>query len=460
MVRSGRGRALQFGILGAAAVALLGLFLWRETGETTPVATPVVQASGAPGLQGGPVSEQAKSEWVLPEAPAKAADTDRDSVRKQAPAARAGDPTTRNEDGEGSYPGDRVDDATIIALHGNKPLTADHPHVAAAIKIQERNTDWLMAHPTVVGTAVGLNDKGEIALLVMTKVAGATDIPGVIEGLPVVLWQSGEIFSRNRIPKQESFPLQGDLSPRNHYGGKLIQKYDWPVPIGVSTGLTSADTPGYIMAGTLGARVKRGTEVFALSNNHVYADEHPAPAALTGALIVQPGTLDQADHGSAITSGAGGEVIGTLSTFVPILTNGSNNLVDAAIAASTTDQLGNQPPAKNWTPKSAPVGAALKMSVKKVGRTTGETSGTVKGINSTVNVNYGTTEAPVIAKFVNQIVIGNATFSAGGDSGSLIVKKTGNDPVGLLFAGSSSTTIANRIGDVLSALNVTVDGTP
>jgi hypothetical protein len=34
-----------------------------------------------------------------------------------------------------------------------------------------------------------------------------------------------------------------------------------------------------------------------------------------------------------------------------------------------------------------------------------------------------------------------------------------NRPVGLLFAGSSSgTTFANQIGDVLSALNVSIDG--
>ena len=46
--------------------------------------------------------------------------------------------------------------------------------------------------------------------------------------------------------------------------------------------------------------------------------------------------------------------------------------------------------------------------------------------------------------------------SISGDSGSLIVRRPGNRATGLLFAGSSTHTIANHIGDVLSALGVTL----
>jgi hypothetical protein len=94
--------------------------------------------------------------------------------------------------------------------------------------------------------------------------------------------------------------------------------------------------------------------------------------------------------------------------------------------------------------------------VMKYGRTTGATTGNVVGLNATVNVGYsrGT------ARFVGQIIIrGKGKFSDSGDSGSLIVN--GNRrPVGLLFAGSSNGyTIANKIGDVLAALGVSIDGT-
>ena len=85
---------------------------------------------------------------------------------------------------------------------------------------------------------------------------------------------------------------------------------------------------------------------------------------------------------------------------------------------------------------------------------TGWTSGVVDGINATVAVNYGQGK---IANFVGQLVITPGSFSAGGDSGSLILNGNGN-PVGLLFAGSSTITIANPINPILSRFGVTVDG--
>ena len=47
-------------------------------------------------------------------------------------------------------------------------------------------------------------------------------------------------------------------------------------------------------------------------------------------------------------------------------------------------------------------------------------------------------------------------FSAGGDSGSLIVTNGTQQPTGLLFAGSTTHTIANPIQAVLAALGVTI----
>jgi hypothetical protein len=98
------------------------------------------------------------------------------------------------------------------------------------------------------------------------------------------------------------------------------------------------------------------------------------------------------------------------------------------------------------------------LAVKKQGRTTGLTTGEVSGINATVTVSYGSVGT---ARFVNQIVITPGTFSAGGDSGSLIVTADENkNPVGLLFAGSDTHTIANPIGLVLDNFGVTIDNGP
>jgi hypothetical protein len=101
--------------------------------------------------------------------------------------------------------------------------------------------------------------------------------------------------------------------------------------------------------------------------------------------------------------------------------------------------------------------AAVGLNVMKTGRTTGWTGGMIAAINVTVSVSYGGGKT---ATFVGQIYINSTTFSAAGDSGSLIVAQpvVGGSPmpVGLLFAGSANSTIANPIGSVLNAFGVTV----
>ena len=100
---------------------------------------------------------------------------------------------------------------------------------------------------------------------------------------------------------------------------------------------------------------------------------------------------------------------------------------------------------------------AVGMSVAKSGRTTGLTTGTINSINTTVNVQY-TARCGEGKKFTvnytNQVVIGPGNFSAGGDSGSLIVtNNSSHNPVALLYAGSSTTTIGNPVGEVLTRLS-------
>lgn len=135
----------------------------------------------------------------------------------------------------------------------------------------------------------------------------------------------------------------------------------------------------------------------------------------------------------------------------------ANNTVDAAIAKFSgafgqTSLVADS----TYTPTNTPIAATLGMNVQKVGRTTGHTFGSVVGTNVTILVQY----SRGVARFVNQIEITTpGGFSAAGDSGSLIVLNGGSGPhpVALLFAGSSSSTIANPIGAVLNAFNVTVN---
>ena len=213
-----------------------------------------------------------------------------------------------------------------------------------------------------------------------------------------------------------------------------------PAPIGVSTGHPR------ITAGTIGCRVKDSSgKVYALSNNHVYAWENKATI---GDNVLQPGAYDGGTDPR--------DAIGTLAAFERIsISRYASNKIDAAIALSSVANLGNGTPDGSYgIPSVTTVPATINLAVKKHGRTTGLTFGKVYALNATVNVTYDSGTA----RFVNQIVITPGTFSAGGDSGSLVVTEDGNHPVGLLFAGSSSYTIANPINTVLTRFNVTIDG--
>lgn len=323
-----------------------------------------------------------------------------------------------------------------------------------AIAAQERHTDALMGMEGVVGTAVGARLDGKPVIKIYTEAAGVAGLPRMLDGVPVVVEVTGKIFARPKGPCSGP-PSQrppecdsggggggGDTgTTTNLCDGDPTARCERPVPIGVSTGHPA------ITAGTICCRVTDGDNVYALSNNHVYADENKAGI---GDAVIQPGAYD---GGSSPA-----DDIGTLAEFSPIDFSGGNNTIDAAIALSSLGDLGNATPSDGYgTPKSDPVQAAVGMRVRKYGRTTGQTNGRIDAINATVNVGYDSG----VARFVGQIIIRPGGFSAGGDSGSLIVARGGSNdgkPVGLLFAGSSIFTVANPIGAVLDHFGVRVDG--
>ena len=240
-----------------------------------------------------------------------------------------------------------------------------------------------------------------------------------------------------------------------------------PAPGGVSIGHKN------ITAGTFGCLVKKNDKLYILSNNHVLANSN---AANIGDEILQPGPHD---------GGLSSDQIAKLSEFVPIefaesgadpcgLANGVasflnglaamvgsktrlfqsrvqavENLVDCAIAEPLDpSEVKNEIlgiGAINGTAE-----ASLGMGLQKSGRTTGHTTDTVQQIDVSVTVSYGSSGK---ATFVNQIMAG--PMSQGGDSGSAVLNDN-KQLVGLLYAGSDTTTIINRIQDVFQALQVTL----
>ena len=227
------------------------------------------------------------------------------------------------------------------------------------------------------------------------------------------------------------------------------QTQAFPIELGTTGGnVNDLTIQGNIItccSGTLGSLVSRGGTQFILSNNHVLARSDQAK---TGEIISQPGLVDKRCMP--------GNTVAHLSQPAP-LTSG----VDAALAAvvlgavdptgSILDLGAGGPAPPSATPEMASVG----MTVAKSGRSSGLTCSSVQSINTATQITYQTScngGTTFNVKFNNQVVVGGATFSAAGDSGSLIVDSQTAGPVALLYGGSSNTTVGNPIQAVLTAL--------
>lgn len=212
--------------------------------------------------------------------------------------------------------------------------------------------------------------------------------------------------------------------------------------LGVSGGNVKDTSKAFCCSGTLGSLVQAGTTKYILSNNHVLAR---AGQAVAGEDVSQPGLIDSSCRPQTI-----------VADFTAAAPLGSN--VDAAVAQLRSGQMDETGYIEDiGVPSSAIVSPSVGLSVAKSGRTTGFTTGAIASINTSVSVQYqkncGSGKKFVVS-YTNQVVIGSSTFSAGGDSGSLIVtNNSSHNPVALLYAGSSTTTIGNPIGEVLAKLN-------
>lgn len=231
-------------------------------------------------------------------------------------------------------------------------------------------------------------------------------------------------------------------------GSPWHQERQRPLLIGASVAHYS------VTAGTIGCfplHQKTQKHVL-LSNNHVLAAED---RARQHSAITQPGSYDGGRRR--------GDQIGELLDWVPMKTSG--NVVDAAIASIGPDVTIDPTTIKGWGQltglRTNPVEPGDR--VFKVGRTTGLREGVVTAIEvDDVVVDY----QRGALSFDRQIEIegvGSEAFSAGGDSGSIIVDQQGG-ACALLFAGGDQggtngkgLTYANPIDNVLQALGLVID---
>jgi hypothetical protein len=332
-----------------------------------------------------------------------------------------------------------VERATLSGNHAPVELSLGNPQVLRVIGIQNRYTRDLMSRPGVIGTATGLDANGNLAILVLTERAvGPGRLPATLEGLSVVEEVTGKIVAMADHKVKQTAPIQ----------------------LGTSGGWRYDLANGYCCGGTLGSLVNKGGSQYVLSNYHVLEADivngGNSRVAKAGDPVVQPGLID------VNCTAASAQNVATLSGIKSL--PGSN--VDCAIAQVISGMVRTDGSILDvGTIGASTAGASIGQAVKKSGRTTGLTRSSVSGLNATVSVAYENECAGGSAftkTFTGQIVIKNrgSRFLNSGDSGSLMVEDVTTNPraVGLLFAGSSTSAIANPIGQVLSFLGASMVG--
>ena len=348
------------------------------------------------------------------------------------------------------------------------------------LEAQLRFYEQLLAKANVVGVAVGYKNQqgqrtGELALVAMVEKKKPREelteddfIPQELDGMKTDVYEVGRIEALGASPRDRYRPI---------------------IPAGVSTGHPM------VTAGTLGAIVRDRTtgERLILPNNHVLAASNDA---LIGDPILQPGPLDGGKKPE--------DIVAKLVRFIPLHFIGDplpepdkpkptptgepsgcanviaiirdllaqlnspktqtqaasaqastirENRVDAAIARPLNPDMFDDS-IRTIGKVSGTKKPELGMRIRKTGRTTDYTEGTITLINAIVNVSYNTRSGQRTARFTGQVFA--ESMSQGGDSGSLIVDAESNSAVGLLFAGSSVATIFTPIHDVLDALSITL----
>jgi len=198
-------------------------------------------------------------------------------------------------------------------------------------------------------------------------------------------------------------------------------------------------------AGTLGALVRLGDgKVCGLTNNHVTGG---CNHTRVGMHILCPSPFDADPDQPAPLA------IGRHLSFVTLASGDPRQVqlqeLDAALfEVMDNDLLTSMQGTYYDTPDDVadPIGDML---VKKVGRTTGLTSGVILGRFSTpLGIPYESDRFRSMVYFQNAWVIRSldgGPFSAGGDSGSLVVTQNGDKAVGLIFAGTTNGSVSYMI---------------
>jgi len=256
-------------------------------------------------------------------------------------------------------------------------------------------------------------------------------------------WLAPEFEKIRQLPAEElDVQITGPLVPLKAQGPALNVQRCRPLRAGFSIGHHQ------VTAGTLGTFVRRqaDNQLLLLSNNHILMDHN---SRSNNDAILQPGLAD----GGLMPDSK----VGVLDQFVRLKRIG--NVVDAAVATiedgATPDDLaipgiGLVSSASSMSPRDL---AQEKTRVRKVGRTTGLTTGSVNAIVRNLSLQYDDGDRYFASAI--EITWDKERFSGKGDSGSLVVHGTENVAIGLLFGGDDDDQYSymNPVAEVLDLLH-------
>lgn len=374
-----------------------------------------------------------------------------------------------------------------------------------AIQAQALHQNSLLQKANVVGVAVGYKEQkgqvnGDVSLVVLVEqkkplaALSAEDlVPPEVEGMRTDVYEVGYLRALNSMNPRQSFrPLIPNGVSISHYK--------------VTAGTLSTIVHDRVTNDRL---LLSNNHVFANSNDADLGDPILQPGAMDGGEVDsatvarleryvrlryigdmddgQPPVIGAPDNGTTPTPtptpGRGCNLLSIIATFgnvVGSLLGSETRLkLESSSAQQTPQVVASQLPGGSMFVPTNTVDAAvarpvdgdmfsddilgigivndttlpkLGMRVRKFGRTTSYTEGTITLLNATVNVAYSTAKGSKTARFTGQVI--TEAMSQGGDSGSLIVDVDENKAVGLLFAGSNLATIFTPIDLVMNALDI------
>lgn len=324
-------------------------------------------------------------------------------------------------------------------------------------KVLRKHEQKLKKKANVVGTWIGFKMTNGVQTDVLSIIVAVTKktplgylakkdiVPKFIDDEPTDVFEAGIITA----PPPRKNSIKTPNTPR----AMLLKRERtdrWPrpnIPPGVSISHEE------VTSGTFGCVVYRDGFPCILSNNHVIANSNKAQI---NDQTIQPGTY----YDGQLTQ----DMIARLADFVfinfetqegcigsPIKffsKKQEENLVDAAISKAINEEILSCEILDIGEPEGLNLDAGLELPLQKSGATTEKTTDKIIGLNASLRVSYGN---GLIAPYRGQIIAG--AMCAGGDSGSIVLDMN-RKIVGLLFAGSETTTVINPIEHVFDLLKI------